>query len=491
VRRKEKNRILKEILVEDYASEGKSIARVEGKVVFIEGAVPGDVVDIRLSKSKKDWAEGKAVHFHQYANNRNTPFCNHFGVCGGCKWQMLPYEDQLRYKDREVAAHLKRIGKIDLPEPLPIAGATDTRYYRNKLEFTFSNRRYFTNEELSVRKNAAATLPVDTEEKVNIFSGLPDEPALGFHVPGYFDKVVEIHQCHLQAEPSNAIRNFIREYAVKNEHSFYNIRAHEGWLRTMIVRSSTLGEWMVNICFGYDAPQERNDLLKALQEAFPSITTILYTINTKKNDSIHDLEPQVYCGSGYITERLGEYTFKIGPKSFFQTNTQQAEKLYSITRDFAKLTGNEVLYDLYCGTGSIGIFCSKDAKKIIGVEVIDEAIKDAKINAAMNQVAHAQFFSGDVIDICTDEFFALHGRPDVIITDPPRAGMHPALVEKLLEIEAPRIVYVSCNPATQARDLQLLDAKYKVEQLQAVDLFPHTHHIENVASLVLKEGCML
>ena len=243
---------------------------------------------------------------------------------------------------------------------------------------------------------------------------------------------------------------------------------------------------MVNICFGYDAPQERNELLQAVRTAFPSITTLLYTINPKKNDSIYDLEPQVYSGSGYITEKLGDYTFKIGPKSFFQTNTRQAEKLYSITRDFAKLTGKEVLYDLYCGTGSIGIFCSKEAKKIIGVEVIDEAIKDAKINAEMNQVAHAQFFSGDVIDICTDEFFTLHGRPDVIITDPPRAGMHPALVEKLLEIEAPRIVYVSCNPATQARDLQLLDAKYKVEQLQAVDLFPHTHHIENVASLVLK-----
>jgi 23S rRNA (uracil1939-C5)-methyltransferase len=486
VRRKEKNRILREILVEDYAAEGKSIARVEGKVVFIEGAVPGDVVDIRLSKSKKDWAEGKAVHFHQYAQNRTTPFCDHFGICGGCKWQMLPYEDQLVFKEREVASHLKRIGKIELPEPMAIAGAADTRYYRNKLEFTFSNRRYFTNEELADKKKNIESADVQPGEKVNFFSGIPDEPALGFHVPGYFDKVIDIDECHLQEEPSNAIRNFIRKYALKNEHSFYNIRAHEGWLRTMIVRSSTLGEWMVNICFGYDAPQERNELLQALQEAFPTITTILYTINTKKNDSIHDLEPQVYFGSGYITEKLGDYTFKIGPKSFFQTNTRQAEKLYTITRDFAKLTGNEILYDLYCGTGSIGIFCSKDAKKIIGVEVIGEAIKDAHINAQMNQVAHAEFFSGDVIDICTDEFFAKHGRPDVIITDPPRAGMHATLVEKLLEIEAPRIVYVSCNPATQARDLQMLDAKYKVEQLQAVDLFPHTHHIENVASLVLK-----
>jgi 23S rRNA (uracil1939-C5)-methyltransferase len=386
-----------------------------------------------------------------------------------------------------VASHLKRIGKIELPEPFPIAGAATDRYYRNKLEFTFSNRRYFTNEELAAKRNAMEPAPAQAGEKTNLFAGMPDEPALGFHVPGYFDKVIDIHACHLQSEPSNAIRNFIRDYALSKGHPFYNIRAHEGWLRTMIVRSSTLGEWMVNICFGYDAPQERNALLQAVRDAFPSITTLLYTINPKKNDSIYDLEPQVFDGSGYITERLGDYTFKIGPKSFFQTNTKQAEKLYSITRDFAKLSGNEILYDLYCGTGSIGIFCSKEAKKIIGVEVIEEAIKDAKINAQMNQVAHAQFFAGDVIDICTDEFFALHGRPDVIITDPPRAGMHPTLVEKLLEIEAPRIVYVSCNPATQARDLQLLDSKYKVEQLQAVDLFPHTHHIENVVVLTLRK----
>ncbi|MBU6158429.1 MAG: 23S rRNA (uracil(1939)-C(5))-methyltransferase RlmD [Bacteroidetes bacterium] len=488
MRRKEKNRILREILVEDYAAEGKSIARVEGKVVFIEGAVPGDVADVRLTKSKKDWAEGKAVHFHKYAKNRTTPFCEHFGVCGGCKWQMLPYEEQLQFKEREVASHLQRIGKIDLPQPFPIAGADTDRYYRNKLEFTFSNRRYFTNEELAEKRKHSQTAEMLREERPNLFSGIPDEPALGFHVPGYFDKVIDIHQCHLQSEPSNAIRNFIRNYALQHEHSFYNLRAHEGWLRTMILRSSTLGEWMVNLCFGYDAPQERNALLQAVRKAFPSITTLLYTINPKKNDSIHDLEPQVFDGSGYITEKLGDYVFKIGPKSFFQTNTRQAEQLYSITRDFAKLSGNEVLYDLYCGTGSIGIFCSKEAKKIIGVEVIEEAIQDARINAEMNQVAHAQFFAGDVIDICTDEFFALHGRPDVIITDPPRAGMHAALVQKLLEIEATRIVYVSCNPATQARDLQLLDAKYKVEQLQAVDLFPHTHHIENVVGLVLKEG---
>ncbi|MFN9709842.1 MAG: class I SAM-dependent RNA methyltransferase, partial [Bacteroidota bacterium] len=308
MRRKEKNRILKEIAVEDYAAEGKSIARVEGKVIFIEGAVPGDRVDIRLSKSKKDWAEGKAIFFHEYAQKRTTPFCDHFGICGGCKWQMLPYEDQLNYKDKEVAAHLKRIGKIDLPAPFPIAGASETRYYRNKLEFTFSNRRYLTQEEMEVFKKTDAGI-----------EAFPQEPALGFHVPGYFDKVVNIESCHLQPEPSNAIRNFIRRYALKNNLSFYNIRAHEGWLRTMIVRTSSLGEVMVNVVFGYDAAEERDKLLGALQEAFPEITTILYTINPKKNDSIHDLEPQIFWGSGYIAEQLENFTFKIGPKSFFQT----------------------------------------------------------------------------------------------------------------------------------------------------------------------------
>ena len=487
MRRKEKNRTLREILVEDYASEGKSIARVEGKVVFIEGAVPGDKIDVRLTKSKKDWAEGKAIHFHSYSPDRVDPFCEHFGVCGGCKWQMLPYQDQLKYKEREVAAHLKRIGKIDLPEALPIAGADETRYYRNKLEFTFSNRRYFTQEELALKKASVQPQPAIEGEKTNIFSGIPDEPALGFHVPGYFDKVIDINSCHLQDEPSNAIRNFVRDYALKKGYSFYNLRAHEGWLRTMIVRTATTGEVMVNLCFGYDDELERDDLLGALHRAFPAITTILYTINPKKNDSIHDLDPQIFHGSGFISEKLGDYLFKIGPKSFFQTNTRQAEKLYTITRDFAELTGKEILYDLYCGTGSIGIFCSSHTKKIIGVEVVEEAIRDAQINAAANHVQDAQFFSGDVIDICTDDFFAKHGRPDVIITDPPRAGMHPALVEKLLEIEAPRIVYVSCNPATQARDLQLLDIKYKVEKLQAVDLFPHTHHIENVVALILRD----
>lgn len=480
VRKKQKIRILEQVTVEDYAAEGKSIARVDGKVVFIEGAVPGDVVNVQLGKSKKDWAEGKAVHFHSYSPQRTNPFCDHFGLCGGCKWQMLPYEQQIEYKQREVEQNLKRIGRIDLPEMLPIVGAKQTKYYRNKLEYTFSSKRYLTREELLERDKKRAALPEGTEP-----DNTPDV-ALGYHVPKIFDKVIDIETCYLQQEPNNAIRNYVRSFAKKHGFSFYDIKAHEGWLRTMIFRMTTTGEVMVNITFGHDDVPNRELLFNALLGEFPEITTLLYTINPKWNDTIYDLQPQTYFGSGYVTEKLEEFVFKIGPKSFFQTNTKQGEELYKVTRDFAKLTGNETLYDLYCGTGSIGIFCSKGAKKIIGVEAVAEAIEDAKENAAVNGLTNTSFYAGDVIDICNDAFFAEHGRPDVIITDPPRAGMHEKLVKKLLEIEAPRIVYVSCNPSTQARDLQLLNEKYVVEQLQPVDMFPHTHHIENVAALVLR-----
>ncbi|MFN8264917.1 MAG: 23S rRNA (uracil(1939)-C(5))-methyltransferase RlmD [Chitinophagaceae bacterium] len=469
---KRKNKQLNQVTVEDYAAEGRSLARVEGKVVFIEGAVPGDVVDVLLSKSKKDWAEGKAVHFHTLSSQRVTPFCAHFGLCGGCKWQMLPYDQQLVYKQREVEQNLKRIGRIELPVIEPIIGSAETQLYRNKLEFTFSNKRYLTREEMKLRD-------LDPGREY-------DDSALGFHVPKIFDKAIDIDTCYLQPEPSNAIRNFVRHFAKEHGFPFYDIKAHTGWLRTMIVRITTNQQVMLNITFGYEDVANRKLLYDALLKTFPQITTILYTINPKWNDSIHDLEPQVYYGNGYITENLEEFTFKIGPKSFFQTNTKQAEQLYRVTREFAQLTGKEVVYDLYCGTGSIGIFCSKGAAKVIGVEVIKEAIDDAYENAAMNHVKHASFFAGDVIDICDDAFFAAHGRPDVIITDPPRAGMHEKLVKKLLEMEAPRIVYVSCNVATQARDLQLLNEKYEVERLQPVDLFPHTHHIENVAALRLR-----
>lgn len=468
---KRKQKVLRDVVVTDYAAEGRSLARIDGKVVFIEGAVPGDRVDVMLSKSKKDWAEGRVIHFHAYAEQRVMPFCDHFGTCGGCKWQMLPYEQQLVYKQQETESHLRRIGKIELPAIRSILGAPQTAGYRNKLEFTFSSKRYLTSEELQ-------TLPMDAD-----VGG-----AVGFHVPRIFDKVIDIHHCHLMEGPQNAIRNFIRSMAAEKEYSFYDIRAHEGWLRTMIIRTATNGQVMVNLCFGFDHPAWREELFTALLQQFPGITTLLYTINEKWNDSIYDLQPVVYSGSGYIIERLGNYQFKVGPKSFFQTNTRQAEQLYSVTKAMAALSGNEVLYDLYCGTGSIGIFCSADAKKIIGVETIAEAVEDAKVNASLNEVHHASFFAGDVIDVCTSEFFHTHGRPDVIITDPPRAGMHEKLVNKLLEIHAPRIVYVSCNPATQARDLQLLDEKYSVEAVQPVDMFPHTHHIESVVALVARNA---
>ncbi len=459
---------MENIRVDDYAAEGKSISRIDGKVIFIEGAVPGDVVDVFVTKNKKDWAEGKATRIIEYSAERTASFCSHFGTCGGCKWQMLPYEKQLHYKQQEVAQNLKRIGKIQLPEMLPIVGASETVHYRNKLEFTFSNKRYLTGEE--IKQDAV----------------LDNDGALGFHVPRIFDKIIDIQECYLMDGVNNAIRNSVRRFARENNYSFYDIRLHTGWLRNIVIRYCSTGELMVNIILGYDDEPERNKLLDFLLKEVPAITTLLYTINPKWNDTIYDLEPQIYSGKGFVTERLEAFQFKIGPKSFFQTNTRQAEKLYSIARDFAGLTGNEIVYDLYCGTGSIGIFVSDLAKKIIGVEVIEEAIEDARVNAALNNITHAEFFAGDVIKICNDEFFAKHGRPDVIITDPPRAGMHEKLVIKLLEMAAPKIVYVSCNTATQARDINLLGEKYSVEKIQPVDMFPHTHHIECVILLKLK-----
>jgi 23S rRNA (uracil1939-C5)-methyltransferase len=461
-----KQRILRQAEIVDYAAEGKALARVDGKVIFVKGVVPGDVVDIQLTKSKKDWGEGHVVAWHQRSSRRVEPFCSHFGLCGGCSWQMVPYEEQLAFKQQQVEDQLRRIGRITLPDIAPILGCAETVYYRNKLEFTFSNKKYLTAEAFRDRE-----------------PGAEPEPALGYHVPKWFDKVIDIDACHLQADPSNQIRNFIREQALQHGYSFYDIRQHRGFLRNLIIRYATTGELMVNLCVGEDNPSGLAQLFGALQEAFPQITTGLYTVNPKLNDTIYDLEPEVVFGKGFIVERLEEFQFKIGPKSFFQTNSRQGEQLYRVTRDFAELTGREVLYDLYCGTGSIGIFCSAATRKLVGVEAIAEAVADAKVNAELNKVAHAGFFDGDVIDVCTDAFFEEHGRPDVVVTDPPRAGMHEKLVRKLLDIAAPTLVYVSCNPATQARDLQLLDEGYTVEKIQPVDMFPHTHHIENVVQL--------
>ena len=472
MRKQKKTIVLEKLLVQDYAAEGKSLARVEGKVVFIEGAVPGDIVDVLLTKNKSDWAEGYTVKIHELSADRVIPFCEHFGVCGGCQWQMLPYEKQLFYKQKQVSDNLTRIAKIDLPAIAPIIGADQTEQYRNKMEYTFATRKYIPTEEFRRLKAAG--------------EGFENQPgAAGFHVRGFFDKVVEIDTCHLQSEPTNEIRKTIAAFAIENGLPFYDIKKHEGWIRNLLIRNSTTGELMVNVVMAYEDEAARTKLLDLLLQKFPQITTLLYTINSKNNDSLQDQTPLIYHGKGYIMEKLEDLQFKISPKSFFQTNTKQAEKLYAVTREFAELDGTQLVYDLYCGTGSIGLFVSKGAKKLVGVEMVADAIEDAKENAALNQVEHASFFAGDVIDICDDAFFAEHGKADVVITDPPRAGMHEKLIKKLLEIAAPTVVYVSCNPATQARDLGLLSEKYRVTRIQPVDMFPHTLHIENVVQLKL------
>jgi 23S rRNA (uracil1939-C5)-methyltransferase len=477
VRRKKKRVILEKIRIEEFATEGRCLTRWEGKVVFVERTVPGDLVDIFLFKNKKDWAEGYPLVFHELSPERAVPFCEHFGDCGGCQWQSVPYPQQLQFKHRQVTDALQRIGKIPLPEALPILGAEEDRYYRNKLEYTFGVYMYISESEFQKRK-----IEQSESSKIPPAGG----GAAGFHAAGLFDKIVDIKQCHLQAEPSNKVREAIRSYAMEKGLSFYDVRRHTGYLRNVQLRICTTGEVMVNLIVGENDPAKTEPLLEYLLRSVPEITTLVYTINTKKNDSLYDLEPITWSGKGYVIEKLGEFQFKIGPKSFFQTNTRQGEQLYRVTKDFAELTGKETVYDLYCGTGSIGIFVSGGAKKIIGVELIAAAIEDARENAALNNLSGAEFYAGDVIDICNDDFFSAHGRPDVIITDPPRAGMHEKLVRKILEMAAPTVVYVSCNPATQARDLNLLGEKYTVTRIQPVDMFPHTHHIENVAQLKLK-----
>ncbi|MGK2861238.1 MAG: 23S rRNA (uracil(1939)-C(5))-methyltransferase RlmD [Chitinophagaceae bacterium] len=497
--------ILEKIQVEDYAAEGKSLAKLDGKVIFIEGAIPGDVVDIQLNKNKKDWAEGHTIYFHSYSPERLEPFCSHFGVCGGCQWQMLPYEKQLLYKQRQVKDNLERIGKIKLPEIMPILGAEETKFYRNKIEYTFGTKEYTREKPIRTPTRHIDSMPgnqglvQDNNKPANKF---PDHSTtltsefkgLGFHARGFFDKIVDIQTCYLQAEPSNEIRLEIKRFAIEKEFSFYDIRNHTGLLRTMQIRLCRTGEIMVNIVFGENDKPRQRDLLEHILQKFPAITTLLCTLNMKMNDSLHDLDPVVYSGKGYVIENMSvgqggeDFKFKIGPKSFFQTNTRQGEQLYRVTKDFAELTGNETVYDLYCGTGSIGIFVSKQAKKVIGVELVGAAIEDARENATLNNLNNASFFAGDVTAVCNDSFFEMHGRPDVIITDPPRAGMSEKLVRKIIEMAAPVVVYVSCNPATQARDLHLLHEKYEITKIQPVDMFPHTLHIENVVQLKLKNS---
>ena len=452
-RNKKQLPLLEKVTITDVAAEGKAIARVNDMVVFVPFVAPGDVIDIQLTRKKHSYAEGKAVFFHEYSPRRAEPFCEHFGVCGGCKWQVLPYPEQIRYKQKQVEDNLRRIGKIELPEISPILGSAKTEFYRNKLEFTFSNKRWLTNEE--VRQDVKY-------DQMN---------AVGFHIPGAFDKVLAIEKCWLQDDISNRIRNAIRDYAYEHDYSFINLRTQEGMLRNMIVRTSSTGELMVIVICKITEDHEMElfkQLLQFVADSFPEITSLLYIINNKCNDTINDLD------------------VKVGPNSFYQTISEQAYNLYKVAREFAGLTGNELVYDLYTGTGTIANFVSRRARQVIGIEYVPEAIEDAKVNAEINDIKNTLFYAGDMKDILTQEFINEHGRPDVIITDPPRAGMHQDVVDVILFAEPKRIVYVSCNPATQARDLQLLDEKYKVKAVQPVDMFPHTHHVENVVLLELR-----
>lgn len=467
-RKKKELPLLEKITIIDVAAEGKALAKVNDLVVFVPYVVPGDVVDLQVKRKKNHYAEAVAVKFHEYSPVRAVPFCQHYGICGGCKWQCLPYTEQIKYKQKQVTDNLTRIGKIELPEISPIMGSEKTEFYRNKLEFTFSNKRWLTEEEV--------------KEDVKY----DQMYAVGFHIPGAFDKVLAIEKCWLQDDISNQIRNAIRDYAYEHNYSFFNLRSQEGMLRNLMIRTSSTGELMVLLQCKIVEESEM-DLMKQLlafvAEHFPQITSLLYVVNNKCNDTINDLEVMVFKGNDHIFEEMEGLRFKIGAKSFYQTNSGQAYNLYKVARNFAGLTGKELVYDLYTGTGTIANFVSRQAKKVIGIEYVPEAIEDAKVNSAINGIDNTLFYAGDMKDILTQEFINQHGRPDVIITDPPRAGMHNDVINTILFAEPQRIVYVSCNPATQARDLSLLDAKYKVMAVQPVDMFPHTHHVENVVLL--------
>jgi 23S rRNA (uracil1939-C5)-methyltransferase len=460
--------ILEKLLVTGIASEGKAIAKYNDKVIFVPFVVPGDVIDVQLTRKKNSYAEGKAIYFHQYSSERTESFCEHYGICGGCKWQILPYTEQIKYKQKQVIDNLVRIGKIELPEVSPILGSEKTQFYRNKLEYSFSNKRWMTLEE------------VQSGEKMQ------DMNALGFHIPGMFDKVLDIRKCLLQAEPSNSIRLAIKDFCTKNNYSFFDFRNQTGLMRNLIIRTSSTGETMLIVVFYENEPEKIHRLLSHIATGFPEITSLLYIVNEKANDTITDQEVHIFRGKDYIFEKMDNLKFKIGPKSFYQTNSEQAYNLYKITSDFAGLTGNELVYDLYTGTGTIANFISRQAKQVIGIEYVPEAIEDAKVNSGINGISNTLFFAGDMKDLLNIDFIRHHGRPDVIITDPPRAGMHNDVIDVILFAEPQKIVYVSCNSATQARDLNLLNSKYRVTKVQPVDMFPHTHHVENVVLLEKK-----
>ncbi len=467
--------ILENISVVDASSDGQSIARTDEYVIFIKGAIPGDVVDVQVTRKKSNYREANVIAIKEKSNKRVDAVCKHFGVCGGCKWQHMQYDWQLFYKQKQVSDALTRLAKIELPEIQQILPSKKIYHYRNKLEFTFSNKKWLTLDQIN--------------DKNIVFGEGPDEitrDALGFHIPGMFDKILDIDECLLQEEPSNAIRNEIRKYALENKLPFFDLREQRGLLRNIIIRSTSTGEWMLIVVFHYDDQVVIEKLLNHLVNQFPKITSLQYVINTKKNDTIGDLECIRYKGNDSIYECMEGLKFKIGPKSFYQTNSEQAYELYKITRNFAAIKNTDVVYDLYTGTGTIANFVAHQAKKVVGIEYVPAAIHDAKINSQLNNITNTVFYAGDMKDVLNDAFIDENEKPDVIITDPPRAGMHEEVTKKILEIEPHRIVYVSCNPATQARDLQLLDAKYKVIQVQPVDMFPQTHHVENVVLLVRK-----
>ncbi len=454
------------VQVLDAGAKGVSVAKApDGKVIFITNVVPGDVVDVQTFKKRKSYYEGKAIYFHSFSEHRTEPVCEHFGVCGGCKWQNMKYSQQLYYKQNEVKNHLQRIGKIELPEFESILGSKKQFFYRNKMEFGFSNARWM------------------TEAEINSNEDFDDRNALGFHIPKMWDKILDITKCHLQADPSNAIRNEIRRFAIEHDLAFFNPRNHEGLLRTLMIRTASTGEIMVLIQFFEENKIQRELILNHLAKTFPEITSLQYVINEKPNDTIYDQKVVLFKGRDYILEEMEGLQFSINAKSFYQTNSEQAYELYKITRDFAGLTGNELVYDLYTGTGTIAQFVSKQAKKVIGVEAVPEAIVDAKENAKRNSISNCEFYVGDMKNVFNDAFISQHGRPDVIITDPPRDGMHADVVKQIMNIAPEKVVYVSCNSATQARDLALMDEKYKVTRVRPVDMFPQTHHVENVVLL--------
>ena len=466
-RRNRPHPLLENVTISDVAAEGKAIARINDMVVFVPFGAPGDVVDIQLTKKKKNYGEGRIVRYHSLSDKRCDTFCEHFGVCGGCKWQHLPYPEQLAFKQQQIVDNLSRIGKVDLPPISPIMGSDKTIYYRNKLEFTFSNKKWLTREELDKTDDQCRN-------------------GVGFHIPGMFDKVLDIHTCWLQEDVSNRVRNAVRSFCLEHRYPFFDLREQSGFMRTLVIRTTSTGQLMVIVVFFEEREEERIALLDYLREQFPEITSLLYIINTKCNDTITDQEVITFAGSDYIEEQMEGLTFRIGPKSFYQTNSEQAYNLYKITREFAGLTGNELVYDLYTGTGTIANFVARQCRQVIGIEYVPEAIEDAKVNARLNNLSNTLFYAGDMKDILTREFVEQHGAPDVIITDPPRAGMHDDVIDCILSASPRRIVYVSCNPATQARDLSLLDSMYKVTKVQPVDMFPHTHHVENVVLLELR-----